>query len=479
LNINIPRILQQGEGISIEFKRAKDKLPETLFDTVCAFLNRNGGTVLLGVLDNGIVEGVDPGAAKQMLKDIANLSNNPQKLTPSFLFDVSTVEYEGKTVIHLFVPASSQVHSCGNKIFDRSADGDFELKTTEQIKNCYIRKNNTYTENTIFPYLYETDFVPGIVERVRRMIKNNRPDHPWNELSDADFFRQAGLYRRDLATNIEGFTMATLLLFGKDEVIMSAVPHYKIDCLLRRQNMERYDDRENIRCNLVESYDKIMAFVAKHLPDKFYMEGDLRISLREHLFREIVANLLIHREYTNAFPSTFIIYSNKVEAKNANRPHLYGRLTLNNFEPFPKNPHIAQIFTQIGRSEELGTGLRKVYKYSKAYSDNDHIIFNEEDIFVQEIPLNADFFENIDDYINEVPNKVPNEVPNEVPNITMNQKRILEEIKNNNHISMYDLSAIIGISKRKILVNITKLKQFGWIERVGGTRGYWIIKINF
>ena len=136
------------------------------------------------------------------------------------------------------------------------------------------------------------------------------------------------------------------LLFGKEEAIQSAIPHYKVDALLRKIDTDRYDDRENIRCNLVLTYDKLMAFVAKHLPDKFYMQGDQRISLRDKIFREIVANMLIHREYTNAYPSTFIIYKHKVETKNANRPHLYGQLLPETFVPFPKNPHIAQIFTQ-------------------------------------------------------------------------------------------------------------------------------------
>ena len=44
----------------------------------------------------------------------------------------------------------------------------------------------------------------------------------------------------------------------------------------------------------------------KHLPDKFFLEGMQRVSLRDKIFREIIANMLIHREYTNAFPSSFI-----------------------------------------------------------------------------------------------------------------------------------------------------------------------------
>ncbi|MDD4689556.1 MAG: hypothetical protein PHE51_07405 [Eubacteriales bacterium] len=41
----------------------------------------------------------------------------------------------------------------------------------------------------------------------------------------------------------------------------------------------------------------------------------------------------------------------------------------------------------MGRSEELGTGLRNVYKYSKAYSGSEDILFNEEDVFTVDVPL--------------------------------------------------------------------------------------------
>ena len=73
---------------------------------------------------------------------------------------------------------------------------------------------------TIYPFLFESDFVTGLLERVRKIIKINRPYHPWNELSNKDFFSTAGLFRRDLATGKEGFTLAALLLLGKDEVIL-------------------------------------------------------------------------------------------------------------------------------------------------------------------------------------------------------------------------------------------------------------------
>ena len=234
MNINIQHILGQGEGISIEFKKASNVLPESFFETVCAFLNRNGGSILLGVNDDKTITGIEAKTAELLCKQIANLSNNPQKLYPSFLIEPHVVDYQNKKIIYIYVPVSSQVHKCKGKIFDRSADGDFELKTNEPIKNLYNRKNTLYSENTIYPYLKENDFVEGIVERTRRIIKFNRPEHPWNDISDLDFFKTSGLFRKDLITGNEGFTMTALLLFGKDEVIQSAIPHYKIDAILRK-----------------------------------------------------------------------------------------------------------------------------------------------------------------------------------------------------------------------------------------------------
>jgi len=48
-----------------------------------------------------------------------------------------------------------------------------------------------------------------------------------------------------------------------------------------QENIDRYDDRDDIHVNLLESYDRFMAFVSKHLPDKFYLANDQRINIRD------------------------------------------------------------------------------------------------------------------------------------------------------------------------------------------------------
>ena len=303
----------------------------------------------------------------------------------------------------------------------------------------------------------------------RRLIQRTRPDHPWYKLSDTDFYRVSGLYRKDLLAGNEGFTMAALLLFGKDEIIQSALPHYKIDALLRKLDTEHYDDRENIRCNLIDAYEKLMQFIAKHLPDSFYIEDDRRISLREIIFREIVANMLIHREYSNAFPTTLIIYNNRVETKNANKPYHYGQLNPKTVDPFPKNPHIAQLFTQMGYSEELGTGLRNVYKYSKSYSGSDHILFLEQDIFTVEVPIP-----------HENKGVLREKGLNGGLNGGLPIEKLYQTIKENNGLNSFTLSKIIEKPQRTVEKWLAILKTNNRIEFRGSKKmgGYFIVQTN-
>jgi ATP-dependent DNA helicase RecG len=56
----IHKLIEQGEGISVEFKRGKNELPSNLFETICALLNRNGGNILIGINDEKTIEGINP-----------------------------------------------------------------------------------------------------------------------------------------------------------------------------------------------------------------------------------------------------------------------------------------------------------------------------------------------------------------------------------------------------------------------------------
>ena len=223
------------------------------------------------------------------------------------------------------------------------------------------------------------------MKRVRNLAKSKDSNHPWIEMDDMGIFRRAGLYERDFATGQEGFNLAAVLLFGKDETIQSCLPAYRTDAIYREVNMDRYDDRDDVRTNLIDSYDRLTDFVCRHIDDKFFLEGTQRVSVRSIIAREIVSNILVHREYSSPYPAKVIIEKGRILTENANKTYHYGRV-LANSTPYPKNPVIAKFFNNIGRADELGSGVRNLYKYTKMYSDSEPTLF-EDDVFKVIVPL--------------------------------------------------------------------------------------------
>ena len=112
------------------------------------------------------------------------------------------------------------------------------------------------------------------------------------------------------------------------------------------------------------------------------------LSLRARIFRELVANIVAHREYTSAAPATMVIYKDRVEFKNPNVPHGRGPIDPAHFTPYPKNPTICKFLIQLGRYEELGSGVNNVTKYLPFYAPGTGApSFIEDDMFTTVVPL--------------------------------------------------------------------------------------------
>ncbi len=79
-------MIRKGEGIDLEFKACRNQLNRDVYETVCAFLNRHGGTILLGVTDSGDIQGIEQDALSQIKKDFVTTINNPQKISSSCIY---------------------------------------------------------------------------------------------------------------------------------------------------------------------------------------------------------------------------------------------------------------------------------------------------------------------------------------------------------------------------------------------------------
>ncbi len=85
-----------------------------------------------------------------------------------------------------------------------------------------------------------------------------------------------------------------------------------------------------------------------------------------------------------------MIYADRVEFKNPNVPHYHGRIDPGNFTSFAKNLTICKFMIQIGRYEELGSGVRKVNLYlPHCAPGSGKPVFEDGDMFKVAVPLAA------------------------------------------------------------------------------------------
>jgi ATP-dependent DNA helicase RecG len=393
---HIRELTKQTEGTTLEFKSCTDKVSSTVYESICAFLNREGGELLIGVSNEGEILGVNRKCVDAMIKNIINTLNNPQFFVPvAFLFP-EVVEVNDKVVLYINVPESPQVHRYKGQVFDRNGDADNDItQSFYLIDNLHLRKRKTSSESEVLPTLTLDDFNSETFKKMRSHIAIFNSQHNWLEMDDETILRTS-FWRKDPLSNQEGYILAALLLFGKENSILLHCPYHRTDAIYRNMTCARYlnplptdpdiryDDRDLICENLIESYGRLMNFVNRNLPDKFRLDEQNinRIDVRNLIFREVTANLLIHREFSHSFASKFLIFSDRVITENWTKPMQFGDITLDNWESHTKNPLIAKVFREMKWVEELGSGKKNIKKYAPLYYDDYRIEIENNDKFV-------------------------------------------------------------------------------------------------
>jgi ATP-dependent DNA helicase RecG len=441
------KLLSKDEKITIEYKECQKEIQDDVYDTVCSFSNRYGGYIIMGVKDGGIPIGIDRKLIKDMKRNFVNQLNNPEKMSPTLYLSIEDFEYEGKTLLWVYVPPTSTVEKCANKIYDRNEDGDMDITDSPiQLQNLYKRKSDTYTERRIFPYVTKDDLRMDLMDKVRNLAKSKNANHPWLEMSDDEILKSAGLWEKDFSSGLQGFNLAGILLLGKDEVIQSCCPGYITDAICRVENTDRYDDMQSVKTNLIDAYDILMEFVEKHTSDKFYLINNVNTSVRGIISREVIGNILVHRDYSSAYPAKVIIEKDWLKTENWCIPRRHGNIMSDEFQPYPKNPVLQRFFANIGRTDTIGSGVKNLYKYTPIYSDGGKPELFEDDVFKITIPLN----------------KEAAETAKEQNSLSDRQQAIYDMICDNRHLTVEQVMAEFDISRA------TVFREYGKIKKITG-----------
>lgn len=529
-------LTRKGEDTRIEYKTCTEEISESLYESVCSFLNHSGGQILVGVQNDGTIIGVNPDKVEKLRTDIVNCINNPELFLPCPYFTPRIMEVEGKSVMQLDIPCGQYVYRFKGRYWDRNDDADIDVTDQpELLLSIFERKN---------PHLFEERIVEGLTmehldaktfQYCRNILATIQPSHPWLQMTNEELLISAHLAKKD-GDKLQ-LKYAALILFGTEDAITELMPRYRFEAVFHMctyaqfndmtQFPSRYDDRRTIRQNLIQVYDQLGAFVERYLPDRFYLPANTmqRQNLRWDLFREIVGNLCVHTDFSSGYACFFHVFKDRVVTKNPTRllPEIpEGELTIQQLSNYTKNPLLVRVFHELNWAEDLGSGTRNILRYAPLYYPNYKIVINSGSQFIFSITYQDDNVQDGDKKIQENVTETGKMSPSSDKNVTKNGKMspsssenvtICEETLQTNvpeltdeelalplepferknvkdkkkrrrqaivslmnkdsHISVEAISEKLDVHKRTILRDIEDLKKNLVIERIGGNYGEW------
>lgn len=353
------RLLTEGEGLTLEFKRSTGELREGL-QTVCAFLNGSGGMVLFGVRPDGKPEGQH--VTDQTFREIAQALD---KFEPPINIRVDRIlTGSGRAVLVLRVEGTSD-----------AIPFTFEGRPYERVGNTTRKMSQDRYEQLLFERSHSK----------RRW--ENQPAHgvSLKDIDREEVFRIVGIARsvgrlvgpvgKSLPDVLDRLGLrqngqilqAAVVLFGK-----TFLPDYP-QCELRMARFRGTDkteflDQRQIRGPAFKLLEEAELFCQRHfpLPAKIVPGHMRRVEtplIPPDAMREILVNALIHRDYSIAGGAVSLaIFDDRVEVWSAGvfpkgiTPESLTRQHLS----VQRNPIIADIFHRTGLIEKWGRGTNRV-----------------------------------------------------------------------------------------------------------------------
>lgn len=168
----VKNIIGQGESINVEFKECKSELGKNVFETVCAFLNTNGGEILLVVKNKGEITGIDENHTEKIKKDFVTAMNNSEKINSSFYLSIEEFNI-GKSEEDIFktlIPLTPQVTMQAAEQTERTKKISIFCKTPksrqEIMKFLKLKDREHFRVNILYPLIEQGLLHPTLPEKL-------------------------------------------------------------------------------------------------------------------------------------------------------------------------------------------------------------------------------------------------------------------------------------------------------------------------
>ncbi len=357
-------LIAGGELLTVEFKSDRGPLPDAdLIETVACLANGQGGTLLIGVEDDGRVTGLHPRHRTHPAALAAFVAN---RTAPPVTVEAEFVDLPEGTVAVLVVSAARQpISTSDGRLLIRYRDthncpGCRPLYAYE-LTNWLAERGQADPTALIVPDASWDDLDLLEFARLRRMVEENLGDTTLLNLSDREIAGALGLVRSE-GDRLRP-TLAGLLLVGKESALKEYVPAHEVAFqVLRGTDVAVNEFR---RWPLLRVHEWLMEAIGVRNEEQELMIGSIRVGVPRYDrrgIREAINNALIHRDYTRL--GAIHIQLHDDYALVINPGGFVAGIHADNLlavAPHPRNPLLADGFKRIGLVERTGRGVGIIY----------------------------------------------------------------------------------------------------------------------
>ncbi|MGI6137599.1 MAG: RNA-binding domain-containing protein [Candidatus Hydrogenedentales bacterium] len=458
-----------SESLTIEFKRGKDKMRDSvIIDAVVAFSNTNGGDLYLGVEDNGDISGLqaDHKDPTRLAAFIANNTVPPVSVRCEIIGSAVPV-------VKISVPRSACiVASSDGKILRRRLKADGKPENIPmypheiQTRLSFLRLLDFSAQAVQGATLQDLDGVER--ERLRNIIRSYSGEKNLLELDDEELDK--ALQLTTSAGDAIVPTLTGMLLIGKKDRLKDLVP--TAGSAIQVFKGTTIIVNESFMLPLLAAFETISKYMDAWNRSEEMEIGLFRITIRDihqDAFREALVNAYCHRDYSKM--GRVRLQLNDEGLTLSNPGGFVEGINIKNLleaEPQGRNPVLADALKRIGLAERTGRGIDRIFEWSLRYGrplpDYSATTDTHVSLFLSKSLPDKNFIEMLADL-----------EKGQKQSFSIYSLLVLNALQQLRRVTVQDLIKYTHITESKIKSILESLTESGVVEAMGtGTGRYYL-----
>jgi len=445
-------LIREGEGLTVELE---ERYTSRIDEDLVAFANTKGGTLLLGVRDDGTVVGQRlTNALKAQINSLAGNCKSGISVTLAQVGEIAVIEIPEGT---------DKPYACSSGYY-RRLNG-----TTQKMGRDELRI--MFRENEPLPF--EERAVRGFsfrdISQAKIRVFLHEAGIRIGKTPAGEFLRSLNVSDETTVKN------AGILFFARD--VGRYLPQAQVTLLAFKGTRKLHIfDRRDVRDDLLTQFHEAVLFLMKHLNVRSEIHGMDREDIYElplDAVREAVVNALMHRDYSITGTQVSVeIYEDRLEVVNPGglpvglSKRSFGTLSVR------RNELISDLFFRLHKVERIGMGIQRM-KDAMAAAGLREPEFDTNGFFKVVFHRSAEWGGASSLTAAQGTPQVTPPVRSQA-DLTDGERKILYALAENPRVSRSQLAEALGMSASTVKEYIGKLKRKGVVRRVGRTRaGHW------